>query len=87
MADRPRIPTPAGEMSPRDLCKRIQKWAQKQGYTFELTPHASEFGKVILRDPNGGQTIAVVPNPHHGRRIKKHQVRYTIQDLNANWED
>jgi hypothetical protein len=87
MASRPKMPVPAGEMTRQELADRIRDWAVGQGYDFALKGHASEFGKAIVRDPAGGSTVAVVPNPHHGRRLKKHQVRYTVKDVNNNWED
>ncbi len=65
----------------------MREWAGIAGFEFELATHASEYGKVFIRDPNGGHTTSVIPNPHHGRRLKKHQVRYTVKDVNNNWEE
>jgi hypothetical protein len=87
MADRPKMPVPAGEMTPQELSDRIRDWALEQGYDYESAPHGGEFGKIILRDPNGGHTITVVPNAHRGRRLRKNQVRYTVKGINQNWED
>ncbi len=87
LPDRPKMPVPAGEYTPEELCDRISEWARSQGYEYQSAPHASEFGKVIVRDPDGGQTVTIVPNPHHGRRLKKHQVRYTVKGINQNWEE
>jgi hypothetical protein len=86
MASRPKLPAPAGEMTPQELADRIRDWAVRQGYDFELKGHATEFGKAIVRDPAGGFTLAVIPNPHHSRRLKKHQIRFTVKDVNTNWE-
>jgi hypothetical protein len=87
MAERPKISVPAGELTPQEVCDYLREWARSQGYEFDLAPHGSEYGKATVRDPNGGHTTAVVPNAHHGRRLKKHQVRYTVRDVNRNWED
>jgi hypothetical protein len=73
-------------MTPQELVDRIRDWAKAKGYNVESAPDGSEFGKVIVCDPNGGQTITIVPNPHHGRHLKKHQVRYTVKGINDNWE-
>lgn len=86
MNGRPRMPLPAGELTPEQLCNRIRDWAQGQGYRYEFGPHGSEFGKVTVRDPDGGHTTAVVPNAHRGHRLRKHQVRYTVQGINSHWE-
>ena len=86
MAERPKMPVPLGEWTPDDLCEEIREWARSQGYDYQMAPHGSEYGKIIVRDPNGGHTITVVPNPHQGRRLKKNQVRYTVKGINQNWE-
>ena len=82
-----KMPVPSGEMSPQKLCNRIRDWAEAEGLEYTLTTHSSEFGKVVLKDPEGKQTVTIVPNAHHGRKLKKHQIRYTIKDLNKNWEE
>jgi hypothetical protein len=87
MDGRPRMPVPRGELTPEQLCGRIRDWAEGQGYRYEFGPHGGEFGKVTVHDPNGGHTTAVVPNAHHGRRLRKDQVRYTVRHLNNNWEE
>ncbi len=87
MADRPKMPVPSGELTPQELADRIREWAKSEGYTYTLGPHGSEFGKIVLRDPTGGHTTTMVPNAHKGRRLKRHQIRYTIRDLNNPWED
>jgi hypothetical protein len=81
------MPVPSGELTPQQLADRIRQWAKSQGYTYKLDAHGSEFGKVTLHDPAGGRTTAVIPNAHKGRRLKKHQIRYTVHDLNTHWED
>ena len=87
MADRPKLPVPPGEMAPQDLCDRILEWAQRMGFGFSQSPHASEYAKVLVYDPRGGHSGATVPNAHKGRRLKKHQVRYTVNHINHNWRD
>ncbi|MCI0455550.1 MAG: hypothetical protein L0Z62_01055 [Gemmataceae bacterium] len=87
MADRPKIPVPGKELTPRQLAAHIEEWATEQGYQFELSVHSSEFGKVTVRDPVGGATTTIIPNAHHGRRLRKDQVRYVVQRLNANWKE
>jgi hypothetical protein len=87
MDGRPRMPTPRGESTPQQLCDRIRDWAHGQGYEYDFGPYGNEFGKVTVRDPDGGHTTAVVPNAHRGRRLRKDQVRYTVRDLNNNWEE
>jgi hypothetical protein len=87
MADRPKMPVPQGELTPEELCNEIRDWAAGQGYRYSFAPHGSEFGRVSVRDPAGGLTSTVVPNPHHGRRLRKDQARYTVGDLNKNWKD
>jgi hypothetical protein len=87
MPNRPKMPVPRGELSPQQLADRIQRWAEEEGYTYQLGAHGSEFGTVRVEDPAGGHTSVVIPNPHHGRRLRRDQVRYTVQRLNANWSD
>lgn len=84
---RPRMPVPPGELTPQELCDRIRAWAERQGYEFDLRAHATEYGVVTVRDPQGGFTISSVPNAHHGRRIRRDQVRYVIHKLNTRWKD
>jgi hypothetical protein len=87
MNGRPAMPVPKEELSPGELAARIKQWAEGQEYEYQLLPHASEFGKVLVRDPNGGYTSTVIPNAHHGRRLRKDQVRYVVQRLNSNWKE
>jgi hypothetical protein len=87
MANRPKMPVPPGELTPRQLCGEVRRWAARQGYTYEQGAHGSEYAKVTVRDPAGGSTRTVVPNAHHGKRLRQDQVRYTVKDLNDNWED
>jgi len=85
MADRPKMPVPAGELSPRQLAGRIRDWAEAQGYTFTQGARASEFAKVLVQDPNGGETWTTIPNAHQGRRLRKDQIRYVVQQINNRW--
>jgi hypothetical protein len=85
MADRPKMPVPSGELTPQQLADRIRDWATDQGYQFMQGPHAIEFGKVVVQDPNGEQTWTTIPNPHHGRWLRKDQVRYVVQQINNRW--
>jgi hypothetical protein len=85
MADHLKMPVPPGEMTPQQLADRIRDWAASQGYTFTQNSHASEFCLVTVKDPSGEQTWTVIPNAHHGRRIRRHQIRYVVQQLNARW--
>ena len=78
---------PAEELAPRQLASRIRQWAERQGYEFELAPHASEFGYVTVRDPRGEYTTTLIPNAHHGRRLRRDQVRYVVQEINKSWRD
>jgi hypothetical protein len=87
MNGRPKMPVPSGELSPRELCRRIADWAASQGYSYEEVPHGSEYAKVFVRDPAGGETFTTVPNAHHGRKLRRDQVRYTVQAVNNNWSD
>jgi len=73
-------------MAPQALIDYITNWAKGQGYRCLQAPHAGEFAKVMILNPQGGRTMTVIPNAHHGRRLRKDQVRYTIRDLNINWE-
>lgn len=82
---RPQMPVPQGEMMPQELADSIRNWATDQGYDFELRPHASEFGKVVIRDPTGGYTTTTIPKAHQGRRLKKNQVRYPVKEINNGW--
>jgi hypothetical protein len=87
MNGHPPMPIPKGELAPRLLAARIRQWAERQGYEFELLPHATEFGKVIVRDPRGEFTTTVIPNAHHGRRLRRDQVRYVVQEINNSWRN
>jgi hypothetical protein len=87
MADRPKMPVPAGELAPQGVCDAIRDWAARHGYSFEQLPHAREFAKVIVRDPAGGQTFTTIHNAHRGRRIRRDQIRKVVQNLNTNWRD
>jgi len=48
---------------------------------------SGEYGKIVVRDPNDGSTYTLIPNAHHGRRLRRDQVRYTVGTLNKNWRD
>ena len=87
MSTRPRVALPRGEWRPQELCDFIRRWAENQGYDFVQEDHACEFAKVTIRDADGSHTTTVVPNAHHGRRLKRHQVRYTVQGVNNHWEE
>jgi hypothetical protein len=87
MASHPQMPVPPGELSPQQLASRIRRWAESYGYGFHLGPHASEFGTVRVSDPADGHTGTVIPNAHHGRKLRKDQVRYVVQRLNSNWKE
>jgi len=87
MADRPEMPIPSGEMTPAALASLIKEWAESQGFHFEKRKAATEYGLVKVSDPSDGETWTVIPNAHKGRRLKKHQIRYTIHKLNSNWKD
>jgi hypothetical protein len=56
-----------------------------EGYIFTQGPHATEYAKVAVQDPNGEQTQATIPNAHRGRRLHKDQVRYVVQQINNRW--
>jgi hypothetical protein len=81
------MPVPRGELTPQQLADRIRRWAEGLGYAYQLRPHSSEFGTVRVDDPADGHTSVVIPNAHHGRRLRRDQVRYTVQRLNANWKE
>ncbi len=85
MADRPKMPVPPGDMAPQELADRIREWAAGQGYVAFQLPHATEFAKIAVKDPSGGRTWTVIPNPHRGRRIRRDQVRYVVQQINIRW--
>jgi hypothetical protein len=85
MNGHPKMPFPREELAPSRLTARIKQWAEDQGYEYELLPHGSEFGKVVVRDGQGEFTTTVIPNAHHGRRLRRDQVRYVVQDLNNSW--
>jgi hypothetical protein len=87
MAPHQQMPVPQAEMSPQALCNKVRDWAEAQGYGFVQGAHASEFAKVTVTDPAGGHSTVVVPNAHHGRRLRRDQVRYTALKLDANWKD
>jgi hypothetical protein len=78
---------PAEELAPRQLAARIRQWAERQGYEFDLAPHASEFGFVTVSEPGGEYTTTLIPNPHHGRRLRRDQVRYVVQEINKSWRN
>ncbi len=82
---RARMPLPQGEMTPQELADLIRDWAEEQGYDFELTPASGEFGRVVIRDPNGGYTTTTVPNAHQGRRLRKDKARYPVKQINKSW--
>lgn len=84
---RPTMSVPHGELTPQELADEIRQWATSQGYSFEMRPAAQEFGLVVVRDPAGAFTTALIPNPHHGRRLARHKVRYVVQQLNTSWRN
>jgi hypothetical protein len=79
------MPVPAGQLSPQQLAERIRDWAESQGYVYTAEAHASEFCKVVVRDPNDGQTWTTIPNAHQGRRLRKDQIRYVVRQINNRW--
>jgi len=85
MADRPKMPAPRGDVSPQELADRIHEWAAAHGYMTTQAAHATEFAKIVVKDPNGEWTWTVIPNAHHGRRIRRDQVRYVIHQINTRW--
>jgi hypothetical protein len=84
---RPKMPVPQTELMPQDLVDEIRRWAAGQGYSTETRPAAQEYALVIVRDPDGGFTTTLIPNAHHGRRLARHKVRYTVQQLNTSWRN
>lgn len=87
MADRPRMPMPARELTPEELRTEIEEWAHGQGYSSEFRPATREFGTIVLTDPAGGHSFTTLHKPHHGRRLRRDQIRHAVKNLNANWED
>ena len=87
MNGHPQMPVPGGELSPQQLASRIHRWADSQGYGYQLGPHTSEFGIVRVSDPANGHTTVVIPNSHRGRKVRKDQVRSVVQRLNANLKE
>ena len=85
MANRPKMPAPSRDMAPQELTDLIREWAAAQGYAASQAPHATEFAKIVVKDPNGGFTWSVIPNAHQGRRIRRDQVRYVVQQINTRW--
>jgi hypothetical protein len=81
----PEMPVPQAEMTPQKLRAEIEQWAVSQGFTYESSDAASEYGKIVVRDPSNGSTYTTIPNPHRGRRLRLDQVRYTVRNLNRNW--
>jgi hypothetical protein len=79
------MPVPSGEMTPQELLREIQRWAAGQGFTSEFRPAGAEFGLVVVRDPAGGFTTALIPNAHRGRRLAAHKIRYVVHQLNNSW--
>jgi hypothetical protein len=79
------MPVPRGELTPQQLCEHIRRWAEVQGYEYAIRAHASEFGLITLRDPDGWYTTTTVPKAHHGRRLQKKQFRYPVKELNNGW--
>jgi hypothetical protein len=79
------MPDPGAEMAPRQLVRAIEEWAASHGYTSETAIASGEYAKVVVRDPANGSTYTTIPNAHRGRRLRRDQVRYTIQHLNRNW--
>jgi hypothetical protein len=87
MADHPEMPDPGREMTPKELLGEIEEWAIANGLTYESSEAASEYGKIVVRDPNDGSTYTTIPNAHKGKRLRLDQVRYTVRNLNRNWRD
>jgi hypothetical protein len=85
MNGHPEMPVPQEEMSPAELLEAIKEWAVEQGYTYEEDESSSEYGKIVVRDPNNGATYTTIPNAHKGRRLRRDQVRYAVRNLNRNW--
>jgi hypothetical protein len=85
MANRPKMPVPLGDLPPQELANRIREWAAGHGYIVSQASHATEFAKLVVKDPNGGLTWTVIPNAHRGRRIRRDQVRYVVQQINIRW--
>jgi len=82
---RPQMPVPSGELRPQELLALIQQWALDEGLQFRAMPHATEFAKVEIHSGDGGWTFASIPNAHRGRRLRRDQVHYVVQQLNARW--
>jgi hypothetical protein len=85
MADRPKMLAPPGDQSPQELADRIRDWAAGRGYIVSQASHATEFAKIVVKDPDGGFTWTVIPNAHRGRRLRRDQVRYVVQQINIRW--
>jgi hypothetical protein len=86
MPPRPRMQNPNREMAPQELVAAIEEWAARHGYMTTFRPSGKEYGRVVVQDPAGGSTFADVPNAHHGRRLRKDQVRYVVRDINGHWQ-
>lgn len=84
---RPRMVIPLGQLMPHDLCEEIRHWAEAQGYLYHLRSHGTEYGVIVLEDLTGWHTYTTIPNAHKGRRLRKDQVRYCVQNLNNRWRN
>ena len=87
MNGHPLMPDPAEELARADLPPASGNGRTGWGMNFELSPHASEFGRVTVRDLRGEYTTTLIPNVHHGRRLRKDQVRYVVQEINNSWRN
>jgi hypothetical protein len=87
MDGRPKMPVPAGELTPVELWNEIRQWAASVGFTASSRPASSEALAVVVRDPAGGFTTTTIPGAHGGRRLRRHQVRYVIRQLDSSWRN
>jgi hypothetical protein len=88
MTPREIMPGVRRETTPSELVDLICRWAASVGYEYEVTPHACEFAEIVIRDRAAGlYTTTTVPNAHHGRRLKKHQLRYPVHEINTCWRE
>ena len=76
MPTRPVMPIPPGECTPDELRAQIEQWAASHGYICQFRPGSREYGTMVVHDPAGGRTYTTIYNPHHGRRLRKDQIRY-----------
>ena len=85
MNGHPAMPVPQGELTPAELLREIQDWAVGQKYTYETSKARKESAKIVVRDPKNGSTYTTIPKAHRGRKLRRDQVQYTVQNLNTNW--